>query len=50
MASCNLKRYKHEDSPQDEIFRGARSYQEVLDRIQALTLDKMAEFYNFQKH
>jgi hypothetical protein len=20
MASCNLKRYEHEDSPQDEIF------------------------------
>jgi hypothetical protein len=31
MASCNLKRYEHEDSPQDEIFRGARSYQEVLN-------------------
>jgi hypothetical protein len=30
MASCNLKIYKHEESPQDEIFRGLRSYQEVL--------------------
>jgi hypothetical protein len=30
MALYNLKRYEHEDSPQDEIFRGARSYQEVL--------------------
>jgi hypothetical protein len=50
MAKCNLKIYEHEDSPHDEIFRGARSYQEVLDRIQALTPDKMVEFYNFQKH
>jgi hypothetical protein len=30
MALSNLKRYEREDSPQDEIFRGARSYQEVL--------------------
>jgi hypothetical protein len=30
MALYNLNRYEHEDSPQDEIFRGARSYQEVL--------------------
>jgi hypothetical protein len=26
MASYNLKMYEHEDSPQDKIFRGARSY------------------------
>jgi hypothetical protein len=30
MASCNLKRYEHEYSPHDDIFRGVRSYQEVL--------------------
>jgi hypothetical protein len=30
MALYNLKRYEHEDSPQDEIFQGERSYQEVL--------------------
>jgi hypothetical protein len=33
MANCNLKRYEHEDSPQDEIFRGVRSYPEVLSRV-----------------
>jgi hypothetical protein len=33
MAFCNLKRYEHEESQQDEIFRGARSYQEVLIRV-----------------
>jgi hypothetical protein len=31
MASCNLKIYEHEYSPQDEIFLGVRSYQEVLN-------------------
>jgi hypothetical protein len=36
MASCGLKIYEHEDSPHDEIFRGVRSYSEVLSRIQAL--------------
>jgi hypothetical protein len=33
MASCNLKKYEHEESPQDEVFRGMRSYQEVLSRV-----------------
>jgi hypothetical protein len=36
MASCGLKRYEHENSPPGDIFRGARSYAEVLSRIQAL--------------
>jgi hypothetical protein len=30
MASFNLKKYEHEESPHDEMFRGVRSYQEVL--------------------
>jgi hypothetical protein len=30
MVLYNLKIYEHEDSPQGDIFRGARSYQEVL--------------------
>jgi hypothetical protein len=50
MASCNLKKYEHEESPQDEVFRGVRSYQEVLSRVRALSPDKMVDFYNFQKH
>jgi hypothetical protein len=32
------------------MFRGARSYQEVLSRVRALSPDKMVEFYNFQRH
>jgi hypothetical protein len=50
MASFNLKRYEHEESPHDEMFRGARSYQEVLSQVQALPPSEMVEFYNFQKH
>ena len=46
----NLKKYVHENSPQDEIFRGARSYEEVLNRVQTLSPDQQANFYSFQKH
>jgi len=45
----NLKRYEHENSPQDDIFGGAISYQEVLSRVQTLAPDKLTEFHNFQK-
>jgi len=47
MASCGLKKYEHEDSPHDDIFRGARSYSEVLIRVQALPPEQMIEFCKF---
>jgi hypothetical protein len=50
MAHYNLKRYEHEDSPQDEIFRGARYYQEVLSRVRTLAPEELCKFYNFQRH
>ena len=50
MASCGLNRYEHEDSPHDEIFRGARSYSEVLSWVQALLPSDMVDFYKFQEH
>jgi hypothetical protein len=50
LASCGLKRYEHEDSPHDEILWGARSYSEVLIRIQAFPLGDMADFLKFQEH
>lgn len=37
LAQYNLRRYVHEISPQGEVFRGARSYEEVLDRVQTLS-------------
>ena len=36
LASCGLKRFKHENSPSDDIFRGTRSYAKILARIQTL--------------
>jgi hypothetical protein len=50
MASCNLKKYKHEESPYNEMFQGEKSYPEVLRRLQALSPDKMIYFHNFQNH
>jgi hypothetical protein len=50
MANYNLKKYEHEESPQDEMFRGVISYHEVLSQVRSLSPDKMIDFYNFQKH
>jgi hypothetical protein len=50
LAICVLKRYEHEDSPHDEIFQGARSYSEVLSRIQALPPRDKADFFKFHEH
>jgi hypothetical protein len=47
LVSCGLKRYEHEDTPHDEVFRGVRSYSEVLSQVQALLLDDMVDFYKF---
>jgi hypothetical protein len=35
LAQCNMKTYEHEDSPCDDIFKGIKAYEEVLDRVQA---------------
>jgi hypothetical protein len=48
LAQYNLKTYMHENSPHDEIFRGARSYEELLNIVQALSLDQWAIFFSFQ--
>jgi hypothetical protein len=50
LASCGLKRYEHEDSPNDEIFWGMRSFAEVLSQIQALPPRDMAKFLKFWEH
>jgi hypothetical protein len=46
----NLKAYKHEQSPCDNMFRGVISYDEALVRFQSLSLDLQNNFLNFQKH
>jgi hypothetical protein len=50
LAQFNMKRYMHENSPYDEIFRGVRSYEEVQGRFQTLPPDQQDGFIIFQKH
>ena len=50
LAQFNMKRYIHEDSPYDNVFRGARSYEEVENRFQTLPLDQQDGFLSFQNH
>jgi hypothetical protein len=48
LASCGLKRFEHENSPHDDIFRGARSYVEDLAWIQAWLPEERDNFFKFQ--
>jgi hypothetical protein len=50
MAQFNMKRYMHENSPYDEIFKGVRSYEEVQNRFLTLPPDQQVGFLIFQKH
>jgi hypothetical protein len=50
MVIFGLKRYEHEHSAHDDIFRGARYYAKVLSQIQTLSLEEMVDFFKFQEH
>jgi hypothetical protein len=50
LASCGLKIFEHENSPSDDIFRGARSYAEILARIQTLSPEERVDVLKFQEH
>jgi hypothetical protein len=50
LASCGLKRFEHENSPHDDIFRAAKSYAKVLARIQALSPEERVYVLKFQEH
>jgi hypothetical protein len=50
LAHCGLKRFEHESSPSDDVFRGARSYEEVLARIQSLAPEDTTSVLKFQEH
>jgi hypothetical protein len=50
LAQYNLKRYIHEESPYDDIFRGVISYEEVQSGFQTLPHDQQAGFVSFQKN
>jgi hypothetical protein len=47
LANCGLKRFEHENSPSDDIFRGARSYEEILARIQSLAPEERVDVLKF---
>ena len=50
LGNCGLKRFEHENSPLDDIFRGTRSYSEVQFRISALSPEERASVLTFQEH
>ena len=50
VAQCGLKAYEHEDSFYDDIFRNAKSYEEVQSRVQTLSPDAQVGFASFQRN
>ena len=44
MAHFNMKAYEHEKSPYDDMFKGTRTYEEMLERVQTLPSDLQASF------
>jgi hypothetical protein len=50
LAQFNMKRYIHEESSYDEVFKGARSYEDVLNRFQTLPHGQQDGFLSFQKY
>ena len=45
-----MKKYFHEDSPYDKVFRGSRSYDNIISRFQSLPKEEQSSFVIFQKH
>jgi hypothetical protein len=50
LAQFNMKKYFHEDSPFDDVFKGEISYNEVISRFQNLPDKEQSNFLNFQNH
>ena len=50
MAHCGLNAYEHEESPHDDISKGVKTYEEVLDRVQMLSSDLQTSLLTFQRH
>jgi hypothetical protein len=50
MAHCGMKAFEHEESPRDDIFKGVKTYEEVLDRVQVLSSDLQTSLLTFQRH
>jgi hypothetical protein len=47
---CNMNMYEHEASPCDDMFKGARTYEEILYRVHALSPNLQTNFLTFQNH
>jgi hypothetical protein len=47
---CNLKAYEHEFSVYDDVFKNAKSYEEVQSRVQTLSPDAQVGFASFQRN
>jgi hypothetical protein len=50
VTQCGLKAYEHEVSFYDDIFRNAKSYEEVQSRVQTLSPDAQVGFASFQRN
>jgi hypothetical protein len=48
LGNCGLKRFEHESSPSDDVFRGAKSYSEVQFRIESLAAEDRDSVLKFQ--
>jgi hypothetical protein len=47
---CNIKAYEHETSIYDDVFKDVKSYEEVLNRVQAMPPNSQIGFTSFQSH
>jgi hypothetical protein len=43
-----MKAYEHEESPWDDMFKGTKTYKEVLERVQTLSSGLEASFQPFK--
>jgi hypothetical protein len=47
---CNMKAYEHKKFVYDYIFKEVKAYEEVLNRVRALSPDLQTGFMSFQSH
>jgi hypothetical protein len=50
VTQCGLKAYEHEVSFYDDVFKNAKSYEEVQSRVQTLSPDAQVGFASFQRN
>jgi hypothetical protein len=50
LIQCNMKAYEHEESPWDDVFKGTKSYKEMLESVHTMLFDLQVSFRTFQKH